>query len=194
MLPQSMPRWSDLAPLAFAATFALALIATQVAADPAAYEPGLDPGIGVNLIAWSNFGASGEQIWEDAVQDIYDSGLRAVSISPLRFVDPNSGAIRLDGGSTVAPDLVHVEAGVARAAALGMVITINPFIEPDGFSRWRAKLDRRCDATGADLAAAFPPCASTDADTVHACLASAAALRACEILDGADSLGASCVS
>jgi hypothetical protein len=119
----------------------LALSPTRALADPAAYEPGADPAVGVNLISWGNFGASGPSVWEDAVQHIYDHGLRAVSISPLRFVKPSTGEIRLSDGVSTGPDLAHVEAAVARASALGMSITVNPFIEPDHFSKWRAQLD-----------------------------------------------------
>lgn len=110
-------------------------------ADPAVYEAGLDPGVGVNLISWWNFGATGTQVWEDAVQDIYDQGLRAVSISPLRFVDLSTGQVRLSDGSTTGPDIAHVAAGVARAASLGMSVTLNPFVEPDHFSMWRALMN-----------------------------------------------------
>jgi hypothetical protein len=119
----------------------LALSPPPALADPAAYEPGADPAVGVNLISWWNFGASGASVWEDAVQRIYDHGLRAVSISPLRFVKPTTGEIRLSDGTTTAPDLAHIEAAVARASALGMSVTVNPFIEPDSFSKWRAELN-----------------------------------------------------
>jgi hypothetical protein len=119
----------------------LAVAPYQAKGDPAVFEPGADPAVGVNLISWANFGAGGVEVWEDAVQSIYDAGLRAVSISPLRFVKPSTGEIRLSDGSNTGPDLVHVEAAVARASALGMSITVNPFIEPDGFSKWRAELD-----------------------------------------------------
>jgi hypothetical protein len=116
-------------------------VASRAAADPAVYEPGADPAVGVNLISWANFGASGTSVWEDAVQSVHDHGLRAVSISPLRFVKPSTGEIRLSDGSNTGPDLAHVEAAVARAAALGMSVTLNPFIEPDRFSKWRAELN-----------------------------------------------------
>lgn len=135
-----MRRVAQVLSLLTAAT--LSLCATRsVMADPAVYEAGVDPGVGVNLISWWNFGASGAQVWEDAVQDIYDQGLRAVSISPLRFVDLSTGAVRLSDGSTTGPDMSHISAGVVRAASLGMSITINPFIEPDHFSMWRALMN-----------------------------------------------------
>ncbi len=111
------------------------------AGDPAIYEPGIDPAVGVNLISWNNFGPDGASVWETAVQRAYDHGLRAVSISPLRFVKPTTGEIRLGDGTSTGPDLAHVETAVARASALGMAITINPFIEPDNFSKWRAELN-----------------------------------------------------
>jgi hypothetical protein len=119
----------------------LAFGSTRAAGDPSVYEPGVDPAVGVNLISWGNFGASGAAVWEDAVQRVYDHGLRAVSISPLRFVKQTTGEIRLSDGTSTGPDLAHVEAAVARASALGMSITVNPFIEPDNFSKWRAELN-----------------------------------------------------
>jgi hypothetical protein len=119
----------------------LALSPTRAAGDPVVYEPGADPAVGVNLISWGNFGTSGQSVWEVAVQRIYDHGFRAVSISPLRFVKPATGEIRLSDGTSTGPDLAHVEAAVARATALGMAVTVNPFIEPDNFSKWRAELN-----------------------------------------------------
>jgi hypothetical protein len=110
-------------------------------ADPATYEPGVDPSVGFNLISWSNFGAAGEGVWEAAVLDIYDHGFRAVSISPLRFVDLATGRVRLSDGTTTGPDLAHLSAAVARAKNLGMTVTVNPFVTPDQFSIWRGQMN-----------------------------------------------------
>jgi hypothetical protein len=58
-----------------------------------------------------------------------------VSLSPLRFFDPATGAIAAT--SNKAPDMSHVAAGVARARQLGMRVTVNPFVEPVNFTTWR---------------------------------------------------------
>ena len=116
---------------------ALLLSAPGAASTPAEYEPGVDPAVGFNLISWWNFGASGTSVWEDAIQDVYDHGFRSVSISPVRFVNTSTGEIRLTDGATTGPDTAHIAAAIARAGALGMSVTVNPFVEPDGFASWR---------------------------------------------------------
>ena len=124
--------------LALALGFATLLGA--VPADPAVYEPGRDPGLGVVLISWWSFGASGATVSEDAIDDVYAHGTH-VTICPLRFVDLASGDLRLSDGTTTGLDLAHIEAGVARATALGLEVTLNPFVEPDGFSSWRGRMN-----------------------------------------------------
>ena len=96
-------------------------------ANPAVYEVGDDPAVGFNLLSWSNFGASGASTWENAVQGLYDAGFREVSISPVRFVNINTGQILAT--SPKGPELSHIEAGVVRAKSLGMRVTLNPFVE-----------------------------------------------------------------
>jgi hypothetical protein len=114
---------------------------SALASSPTRFEPGVDPGVGFNLISWWNFGASGAAVWEDAVQDVYDHGFRSVSISPVRFVDPGTGSIRLSDGTTSALDTAHLAAGIAHANALGMSVTVNPFVELDGFASWRGSFN-----------------------------------------------------
>ena len=96
-------------------------------ASSALYESGSDPALGFNLVSWWNFGSSGASTWQNAVQSAYDAGFREISISPLRFVNINTGAI--SATSPRGPDLSHVEAGVERAKSLGMRVTLNPFVE-----------------------------------------------------------------
>ncbi|RMD82938.1 MAG: hypothetical protein D6815_07885 [Candidatus Dadabacteria bacterium] len=109
-------------------------------ADPSRYEPGLDPLVGVHLVSWSDLGPAGAAAWESAVQDVYDHGLRAVAISPVRFVDPATGHLRLSDGTTSLPPDGAIEAALARAALLGLTVTLDPFVEPDGFAFWRGDL------------------------------------------------------
>ena len=104
------------------------------AANPAIYEPGIDPGLGFNFVSWGNFG-NGASIWQNAVQAAYDAGFDEVSLSPLRFYTPGTGSIATSSSS--GPELSHVAAGIVRAKQLGMRVTVNPFIEPVGFTGWR---------------------------------------------------------
>lgn len=105
------------------------------AADPAVYEIGADPDVGFNMVSWFNFGANGASTWANAVQAVHDAGFREVSISPLRFFNTSTGVI--SPTSSQAPELSHIAAGIVRAKSLGMRVTVNPFIEPAGFSTWR---------------------------------------------------------
>ena len=107
------------------------------ATSPSVYEPGLDPGVGFNLISWANFGGSGPAIWENAVQSVHDAGFSEVSISPVRFIDLSTGAIATS--SDKGPELSHIAAGISRAKSLGMRVTVNPFVEPENFSMWRGQ-------------------------------------------------------
>jgi hypothetical protein len=70
------------------------------------------------------------------VQAIHDAGFREVSVSPVRFVNMTTGAITVSGSQS--PQLSHIAAAVAKAKSLGMRVTVNPFVEPTGFSTWRA--------------------------------------------------------
>jgi len=127
-----MNRFSN---IALPAMVWLTFLVGSLAADPLVYEPGTDPGVGMNLASWWNFGATGPAVWEGAVQDLYDHGFRHVSFVPLRFVDKPTGHL-VPEPYAKAPDLAHVAAGVARAKALGMTVTINPFVQPTDWS-WR---------------------------------------------------------
>jgi hypothetical protein len=121
--------------LAIFAAAVLGLAATAATADPGVYEPGVDPGLGFNLISWWNFGATGEDVWEAAVQDCYDQGFRCVSLCPVRYFNTTTGAIATT--STQGPELSHIAAGIVRAKTLGMTVTVNPFVEPENFAFWR---------------------------------------------------------
>ena len=99
----------------------------DAAADPAVYEPNSDPGVGFNLIEWYNFPSGGEGVWEDSVQSMYDAGFREVSISPVRFANVVTGQILTS--SPKGPEMSHIAAAVVKAKALGMHVTLNPFVE-----------------------------------------------------------------
>lgn len=103
------------------------------------YEPGIDPGVGFNLVSWFNFGGNGNNVWENAVQAVHDAGFDEVSLSPVRFYTIGNGSIA--STSNKGPELSHVAAGVARAKSLGMRVTVNPFVEPVNFSTWRGFYD-----------------------------------------------------
>ncbi len=130
-----VPRKMFLALLLAACTLHGVWVDTAGAVDPSRYEQGVDPGVGFNLVSWANFGSGGASVWENAVQSAYDAGFDEVSLSPVRFYTPGVGSIATTSSS--GPELSHVAAGVARGKSLGMRVTVNPFIEPVGFSNWR---------------------------------------------------------
>ncbi|MEM7576295.1 MAG: glycoside hydrolase TIM-barrel-like domain-containing protein [Planctomycetota bacterium] len=127
-------------PTRYAACCASLVLAAPVSAtDPTAYDPGADPGMGFNLVSWWNFGSIGANVWETAVQEVYDAGFDEVSLSPVRYLDTSTGSIATS--SQRGAELAHVEAGVVRAKQLGMTVTVNPFVEfADSFD-WRGTWD-----------------------------------------------------
>ena len=121
-----------------AALAALVLGGAVALADPSVYEPGVDPGLGFNMISWWN-DPNGEALWAGAVQEVHDAGFRHVSISPVRYFDTTTGAIAAT--SAKGPELSHIAAGIARATSLNMSVTVNPFVEPADFTEWRGYWD-----------------------------------------------------
>lgn len=101
------------------------------------YQPNADPKPGFNLVSWADFGAHGASTWTAAVQDLYSSGYRSVSFIPVRYVDVTTGAM---SAGPQAPQIADIAAGIAKAHALGMTVTVNPLVEPQGFSTWRGNL------------------------------------------------------
>ncbi|MDZ4658726.1 MAG: hypothetical protein SH868_14215 [Bythopirellula sp.] len=116
------------------ATILTLTVSPRLHADPALYEPGIDPGVGFNLVSWGNFG-NGATVWQNAVQSAFDAGFDEVSLSPVRYYTAGTGAIAATSSS--GPELSHIAAGIVRAKQLGMRVTVNPFIEPVGFTGWR---------------------------------------------------------
>lgn len=106
------------------------------AAEPAAPEC-KTPGFGLNLVSFRDLGAAGGTMWRDAVREIRDLGFCHVSVTPIRFVNRETGAIA--AGSPRAPQLAHVAAAVAEAKASGLTVTVNPFVETEGFAIWRGE-------------------------------------------------------
>src|SRR6478736_3662680 len=116
--------------------------AHRAGANPAVYEPGSDPTVGFNLISWWNFDNTstpavdeGVSVWQNAVQSAYGAGFREISISPVRYFDLTTFAIAPTSGR--GPELTSIDAAVVRAKQLGMRVTLNPFVEPNGSSNWR---------------------------------------------------------
>lgn len=92
------------------------------------YETNLDPGVGFNLISWSN-NTTGAH-WVTAIDRMYQNGFRHVSLSPLRFANINTGQLLTDAESAQGSPLSSLVVGLERATQLGMKVTLNPFIEP----------------------------------------------------------------
>jgi len=118
--------------------------------EPTVYQPGSDPRLGFHLGSWWNFGEQGKAVWEGAVQDLYDHGVRQVSFVALALVDPATGELltrdemTADESSRI-PELADIAAGVARAGELGMSVCVNPIIEHRRFFEspwpWRGELE-----------------------------------------------------
>jgi hypothetical protein len=124
----------------FSVSLIVAVVTCPVVApgEGTIYEPGQDTGLGFNLVSWWNpelDGQDGSALWTAAVQDAWDHGFTHVSLCPVRYFDPSTGAIAPT--SAKGPELSHVAAGAARAKSLGMTVTINPFVEYEGFTNWR---------------------------------------------------------
>jgi Glycoside Hydrolase Family 113 len=118
-----------------ASTIVLLSAGTSSRANPAVYELGSDPMVGFNLISWWDWGSAGTSVWQNAVQQVYNAGFREISISPVRYFNMTTGVISTSGSQT--PQLTHINDAVVRAKSLGMRVTLNPFVEPQGFSTWR---------------------------------------------------------
>src|SRR3954468_3812816 len=104
--------------LCVASIFACLILAPQTVANPAVYELGSDPMVGFNLISWWDWGSSGTNVWQNAVQQVYDAGFREISISPVRYFNLTTGIISATNQQS--PQLSHIEAAVVRAKSLGM--------------------------------------------------------------------------
>jgi len=126
---------NSLRALIFAVLLSVTFASSAWSQNELVFEPEADPGIGYNLISWINFGADGETVWENAVQNIADAGFTEVSISPVRYYTPGIGSIAQS--SSQGPELSHIAAGITRAKQLGLRVTVNPFVEPVGFTGWR---------------------------------------------------------
>jgi hypothetical protein len=116
-------RWSPALLLA-----AITLLPAAGRAADGVYETNADPRMGFNLISWCDGTTSAH--WADAVQRVHDAGFQEVSLSPLRFVDIDSGNLLTDAQSTQGSPLASLVGGLQRATQLGMKVTLNPFIEP----------------------------------------------------------------
>jgi hypothetical protein len=123
------------APLATGALLMLLAWPTVATGDPTRYEPGLDPDVGFNLASWQRFQGFGDAVWKSAVTTCYDAGFRSVSINPVRFFDPSTGAIATTSSQT--PGLADVAAGIALAHSLGMTVTVTPYVDYVGYTQWR---------------------------------------------------------
>ncbi|MGL4512476.1 MAG: glycoside hydrolase family 113 [Lacipirellulaceae bacterium] len=124
-MPALRDRPRSTAALALAA---ITLLPAEGRAADGVYETNADPRLGFNLISWWDGTTSAH--WADAVQRVHDAGFREVSLSPLRFVDIDSGNLLTDAQATQGSPLASLVGGLQRATQLGMKVTLNPFIEP----------------------------------------------------------------
>jgi len=103
--------------------------------------------LGFNLVSWDNTGAVNIDTWENAVQEMYNAGVRSFAIVTYRFVDKNTGKIYVTSkyGLASPPEDSLIVAAMKKGQELGMQVSLNPFIEidnPSGIGHiWRGTLD-----------------------------------------------------
>jgi hypothetical protein len=95
------------------------------------------PRFGVNLVSFKDLGDKAGFVWREAVREIRRLGFCEVSVTPIRFVNLETGAIAPE--SAEAPRLADVASAVAEAKTAGLTVVVNPFVEPEGFAGWRGQ-------------------------------------------------------
>jgi hypothetical protein len=106
-----------------------------------------NPPIGFNLISWNKTRSGETGSWNKAIQEIHALGIRHVTIVTYRFVNDRKGSISPNSeyGLAAAPLHSTVETAMRLGKDLGMVVSLNPFIEidnPRGIGRiWRGSLN-----------------------------------------------------
>jgi hypothetical protein len=105
------------------------------------------PPIGFNLVSWNKMRYGDTGSWTKALQEIHALGIRHVTIVTYRFVNDRKGLISPNSEYGLAASPLHstVETAIRLGKELGMVISLNPFIEIDNprsiGSVWRGSLN-----------------------------------------------------
>jgi hypothetical protein len=118
--------------LRVAATTAVAALslAGSARAGDFVYRPGTsDPTVGMNI--WKVTTTENVPLVEQQVQQMYASGLRQVTIIPITYVNPTTGAFSSTNADGTRGGLTNAEltASIAKARSLGMSVTVNPMVQ-----------------------------------------------------------------
>jgi len=106
-----------------------------------------NPKIGFNLVSWNQVGITDAYIWEKAIQEMYEAGIRDFTVITYRFVNEDTGTIRNTSLYNLAPppDDSLIISVIEYGIKLGMTVNLNPFIEIDNpYSighKWRGDID-----------------------------------------------------
>lgn len=102
---------------------------------------------GFNIVSWAGPNATSPDVWKEAIDKIYRSGMRSFTLVTHRFVDKKTGRIADNSqfGLTGSPTNGELVAAILEGKRLGMQVSINPFVEidnPNGIGHeWRGSLD-----------------------------------------------------
>ena len=91
------------------------------------------PSVGASAIAWTDKANSNVGWWVEAVREMRDVGLHRVALISYAFVDPATGAVSLESkqGLPSGPSKVVIQAAMEEAAALGLEVSVRPWVEID---------------------------------------------------------------
>lgn len=107
---------------------------------------------GASLVAWDRASNGDPELWRKAVREMYDGGLRRVTLVSFAFVDPDTGEIHPESTNSrdSAPSRRVLLAAADEAASHGMQISIRPWVEAENDlgagELWRGYLDFEGDA------------------------------------------------
>jgi hypothetical protein len=105
------------------------------------------PRVGFVLVAWDEASNANSRVWERSIRQVYDAGIRDVTVVTYRFVQAETGKISASSayGLESPPSDAVVLAALREGKRLGMRVSLNPLLEIDNpkdiGSRWRGDLD-----------------------------------------------------
>lgn len=102
---------------------------------------------GASLCAWDGAANGNTELWRAAVRDMYEIGLRHVSLISYAYVDPETGNVQTESqkGLDPGPARAALAAAADEAQQLGMQYSIRPWFEIDDRNgpgyEWRGDLE-----------------------------------------------------
>jgi hypothetical protein len=123
------------------------LFVGRAAAQPANDKIVEPPRLGFVLVAWDDQFNVNPRAWENSVEEVFEAGIRDITVVTYRFVDRTTGKIsaRSAYGLELPPSDAVVLAALEKGEQLGMRVSLNPLLEIDNRqdigSQWRGDLD-----------------------------------------------------